>query len=97
MHITDEIKNSNGKSCHSWIVLAKLNPPRYINTLRYINELQYFEGDMAIRKEPEANGRNSNVLFVQIIVPENSSHLIHQDTECIRALLNNARGEELFE
>lgn len=36
LHISDDVKRSNEKSCHGWVGTAKFNSLRYIDDQRYI-------------------------------------------------------------
>lgn len=88
VHISDKLKDIDGKSCHAWIGHAQFSPFRYINYLRYL------ERDKTPQRVQEANRKRANLKIVQIIVPEISSPLKRLAIMCARALRVIARGEE---
>lgn len=84
------VKDSNGKSCNAWVVLALFNPHPFVNEPRYL------ERDRSPRMAREANRRKESLEFVQTIGQDSSYHLKRRDVMCVGTLRNIARSEELF-
>lgn len=89
VHIPDDVKDSNEKSCNAWIVPAKLNP------FLYFNDLQYSEGDNTPRMVKGANERKANVECVQTIV-EIGCHISNDRKMWLGTLPSISTEEGLF-
>lgn len=58
LHISDDMKGSNGKSCYACTLAAGFN------AISYITDLLYQKGDRTPQMWGEGNGRKANIEFV---------------------------------
>lgn len=59
-HISDDLKDSNGKTCYAWAVPAKFSP-----LCNMFDDLQYLDGDKTPLTEQETNRMMANVQLLQ--------------------------------
>lgn len=78
VHISDDTKGSNGRSCHAWIV------PAQFSALLKISDPRYLEGNRSPRVVREVNVIKGSVRFVQTIVPQLSSNFKQQYIRSVR-------------
>lgn len=89
-HITDDVKNIDGRVHHAWIVPAVLNPQGFINDHRYV------EDERTLLVVQDSNGRKTNVQYVQKLFLESSSDMKRRYIMYVRTLQSIEKEEDLF-
>lgn len=80
MPISDDVKTSDGKSCHAQIVAAQFI------ALCYIIDQRYFEGAKSPQKMREAIERMEDMQFVHSIDTERLSNQYQRNVMCFGPL-----------
>lgn len=88
VHIIDDLKDSDGKIHHSWIL------PALFDSLPTINDPLYLECDRTMQIVQYSNRRRANVELLQKLFPESSSDLKRRNIMNVLALHHIENEEE---